>query len=273
MKKLKKLDSALNKAAIVVFSVFSANVAFAATNDIVVVSDQAYAPYHFSDNGALKGYEQNVLDEVFKTLKLNKNYNGKVIYHKEANFDNILPNLQRKLYNNQYQTNNIIVVGGFDKTTEREKNYLYSNVTSINFAGILSAKNINDSDIKNGSVCVQSGTTFQDLVKTNTNIFSKKIKAFGKTDELVLAVKNKSCDLAVVDAIFALQQAQDNKKLFQFNSSLRNKLPIVSQGFILSTKQLQNDFNSAMRIAEKNGMFERISNRDVMYKYMSPKQE
>lgn len=119
------------------------------STDLIVGTSADYKPFMFYENGALTGFEKDVLDELAKRMKRNPQY-------KDMSFDSLLGALQTNHVN--------LVAASVTPTEERRKNVDFSKPYHISkVAFILRADSPVQGmdDLKNVPMGVQMGTTHE----------------------------------------------------------------------------------------------------------------
>lgn len=203
-----------------------------------------YAPYEFIENGELKGFDVDVVNEIAKRMNVDVKY----IY---MDFDALIPALKAKKID--------FIASIMKKTAKREKSVLFSeNVKdSINAVLYLGASventlNTNCTDKVNALIGAELSSVQYDYFKD----LKRNVKAFNDINLGILALKNNKIDFLALDKHSALRFIEKHKELGIFCEYIDASV----QGYVSDTnnKELIEKINIALKSMKEDGTLEKL---------------
>lgn len=203
-----------------------------------------YPPYEFIEDGKLKGFDVDVVNEIAKRM----NADVKYIY---MDFDALIPALKAKKID--------FIASIMKKTEKREKSVLFSDniKDSINAviylgANIKNTLNTDCTDKVNALIGAELSTAQYDYF----NNLHRKVKAFSDINLGVLALKNNKIDFLALDKHSALRFIQKHKELGIFCEYVDSSV----QGYVsdINNKELIEKINIALKSMKEDGTLEKL---------------
>ena len=223
---------------------------------IVIGFDNTFVPMGFQDkSGKNIGFDIDLANEVFKK------YNIKVQWQ-AINWD---------LKETELKNGNIdLIWNGYSKTSEREKNVLFSDEYMINEQVIVTKKSkniVNKDQLKDKVLGAQTGSSGYDSFNSNPEILKRIVKNNDATqyesfNEALIDLENDRIDALLIDRVYANYYLKQQNKLQDYN--------IINAGFEgdsfavgarKADTTLVKKVNEAFKELYKEGKFQEISNK------------
>lgn len=223
---------------------------------IVIGFDNTFVPMGFQDkSGKNIGFDIDLANKVFKK------YNIKVQWQ-AINWD---------LKETELKNGNIdLIWNGYSKTSEREKNVLFSDEYMINEQVIVTKKSkniVNKDQLKDKVLGAQNGSSGYDSFNSNPEILKSIVKNNDATqyesfNEALIDLENDRIDALLIDRVYANYYLKQQNKLQDYN--------IINAGFEgdsfavgarKADTTLVKKVNEAFKELYKEGKFQEISNK------------
>lgn len=214
------------------------------SNKLVVGLNAEFPPFEYKEaNGNITGFDVDLMNEIGKLI-------NKEIEYKNMSFDSILIAIQSGKID--------ISISGMTATDERRQVVNFSTPYFVSKQAIITNQDTaitNFDDLTGKTIGVVLGYT-GDLAVTEKYKDTAKIIKFDSGDQLILALKSRKMDLAVIDM-------EPAKKYVEVNTELKLiETPLAEEEYSIAIpkgkEQLVEDINKALETLKSNGTYDKI---------------
>ncbi|XZF74274.1 basic amino acid ABC transporter substrate-binding protein [Bacillus sp. AL-1R] len=249
MKKVKKLSFAFAVTTALILSGCGkdAKTSGSAEKPLRVVTDAAYAPFEYLDNGKIVGFDVDFTNAVAKEA----GFKIKIV---NTGWDPLFAEIGGKTAD--------IGMSSISINADREKTYDFTTpyFLSINKILVPEGSSIKSAaDLKGKVVAVQNGTTGQEAVEKMYGKNNKNLKKFENNNLAILELLSGGADAVVADngVIEAYAKNNPDKKLVVIDD--KNSFEPEFYGLLLQDgSKLKGKLDKAIKEVVNNGTYEKI---------------